>query len=230
MKAIILAAGKSTRLLPLTKDIPQCLLKVYNKTILEEQIESLKSSGINDIVVIIGYLSEKVEEFCKKKGIKTLFNPFFEVSGMAMSLWVAKEELKKGFIFLYSDVLFDAKIIQDLLTDKTDICLAIKKNGLREEAEKVIEKQGIIKRITKSKLDKENGEFIGIAKFSPNGTTKLIKELNNLAKKDLNISFISALDNLINKGEEINACDIKDAKFIDIDFPEDLEKAKKLFE
>ena len=111
MKAIILAAGKATRLLPLTKDTPQCMLKVGKKTILERQIELIKKSGIDDITVITGYLSEKVEKFCKKLGIKTLFNPFYEVSGMAMTLWAAKDELKDGFIFLYSDVLFDLKII-----------------------------------------------------------------------------------------------------------------------
>ena len=66
MKAIILAAGKATRLLPLTKDTPQCMLKIGKKTILERQIELIKSSGIDDITVITGHLSEKVENLCKK--------------------------------------------------------------------------------------------------------------------------------------------------------------------
>lgn len=230
MKAIILAAGKATRLLPLTKDTPQCMLKVGNKTILEIQLENLKKAGIKDVIVITGYLSEKVEKFCKDLGVKTLFNPFYEVSGMALTLWTAKEELKKEFIFFYSDVLFDSKIIQGLLKNKSEICLVIKKEGLREEAEKVIEKEGLIKRISKAKIEEENGEFIGIVKFSNVGVKKLSKELNNIAKINLNASFIDVINGLIKKGVIITAYDIKNVQFVDIDFPEDIEKAKKIFQ
>jgi choline kinase len=229
MKAIILAAGKATRLLPLTKDTPQCMLKIGKKTILETQIQSLNESGIKDITVITGYLSEKVEKFCKELKIKTLFNPFYEGSGMALTLWVAKEELKQGSILLYSDILFDSNIIAGLSENKGNICLAIKKGELREEAEKVIEHDGIIKNVSKTKEDKENGEFIGITKFSAIGAKELIEELNNIAKIDLNTNFIKVMDNIIRKGQVIAAYDIKDASFIDIDFPEDLEKAEKLF-
>ena len=229
MKAIILAAGKATRLLPLTKDTPQSLLKIGKKNILENQIERLKKCGVENIVVITGYLSERVEKFCEKLRIKTLFNPFYEVSGMALTLWVAKEELKDGFILLYSDVLFELKIIDGLLKNKGDICLAIKKDELREEAEKIVEEDGIIKSISKTEEGAENGEFIGVAKFSSIGAKKLIGEVNNVAKINLNINFIEVIDNIIKKGEVVTAYDIKDASFIDIDFSKDLEKAEKLF-
>ena len=116
-----------------------------------------------------------------------------------------EEELKEGFIFLYSDVLFNSKIINGILKNEGDICLAIKKDGLREEAEKVIENNGLIGNISKNKIEGENGEFIGIAKLSKEGSKKLIEELNATAKENLNASFI------------------------DIDFPEDLKKAEKLF-
>ena len=229
MKAIILAAGKSTRLLPLTKDKHQCMLKVGGKTILEKQLNLLKGAGVEDITVVTGYQSVEVEELCKRLEIKTLFNPFYGVSGMALTLWVAKEELRNGFIFLYSDVLFDSGIIKGLLEVKGDICLAIKKNSLREEAEKVIETEGTIKGVTKLDDAEGNGEFIGIAKLSPAGAEKLIWELNIIAKANLNSSFIGSVDSLIKKGETVTAFDIKDAQFIDMDFPEDLEKAEALF-
>jgi choline kinase len=229
MKTIIIAAGKATRLLPLTKDTPHCLLKVGGKAILDKLVEYIKKSGVSDITVITGHLSEKVERYCKSIGVKTLFNPFYDVSGMALTLWVAKDELKEGFIMLYSDVLFDPKIMSSLLKNKGDICLAIKKDGLREEAEKVVEKDGLIKDVSKVSKEKENGEFIGIAKFSDLGAKKFIEELDNIAKADLGASFIYVVDNLIKKGEKIAAYDIGAAQFIDIDFPDDLEKAEKLF-
>lgn len=229
MKAIILTAGKATRLLPLTKDTPQCLLRVNNMTILELQIEYLKKAGISDITVITGHLSDKVEEFCKALKIKTLFNPFYKVSGMALTLWIAKEELREGFIFLYSDLLLDSKAVKGLLENKGEICLAIKKDGIREEAEKVVEKEGLIESISKAQTGVENGEFVGIAKFSKIGAKKLIDELNEIAKININSSFIDTIESIIEKNQRIDAYDIKDMRFIDIDFPEDIKKAEELF-
>ena len=231
MKVIILATRKATRLLPLTKDTPQCLLKVGDKTILERQVENLKKLGLEDITVITGHLSKEIEKCKEELKIKTLFNPFYEVSWMALALWLVQKELKEGFIFLYSDVLFDPNIIQNLLKSEEDICLSIKKKRIvvREEAEKVVVKEGIVTNISKNRTDEENGEFIGIAKFSSAGADKLIAELNQTAKTNLNASLIEVIDNLIKKGETVTARDIDDASFVDIDFPKDLEKAKELF-
>lgn len=229
MKAIILAAGKATRLLPLTKDTPQCLLKVGEKTILELQIQTLKKAGIEEIIVVTGHLSDKVERFCDQKKVKFLYNPFYEVSGMAASLWVAKQEMKDDFIFLYSDILFEATTLEELIKKQTDICLAIKKNGLRDEAEKVTEKDDLITNIGKAKTEKDNGEFIGLAKFSKSGSEKLIKILDKKVKQNLNTTFIELISELINKEEVVNSCDIKNSNFIDIDFPEQIEEAKKIF-
>jgi len=229
MKAIILAAGKATRLLPFTKDSPQCLLKIGQKTILERQIEFLKKGGIEEITIITGYLSEKIEKISNSLAIKTLFNPFYDVSGMALTLWIAKEELKRGFIFLYSDILLDPKLVKGLLENRGDICLAIKKDGIREEAEKVIEKDGYLESISKIKRSRENGEFVGIAKFSEIGAKKLIVELDRIAEININSSFIDVIEGLINKNERINTYDIKNMQFVDIDFPADLKKAEELF-
>lgn len=227
MKAIILAAGKSPRLLPLTKDIPQPLLQINNKTILDLQIENLRRAGVDDISIVGGYLSDKLKGFGKEA--KILFNPFYEVSGIAASLWSVKDELKNGFIILYSDILFDFEIIKELSEVKEDICLAIKKNGLRDEAEKVVEENGLIKSITKNPAEKENGEFVGIIKFSAKGAEKMIKELESVLKDNLSASLIAIIGSLIKKGETVFSYDIKNARFIDIDFPEDLEQAKKLW-
>ncbi len=229
MKAIILASRKATRLLPLTKDTPQCLLKVGSKTILEHQVEFLRAAGIKEIVVITGYLADKVQTQCNILKIKGVFNPFYAVSNMSMALWIAKEELREGFIFLYSDILFDSKIVDNLLKQEGDICLAIKKDGFREEAEKVVETEGVIVEISKEHMFGENGEFIGIAKLSDRGAKKLIAALENMSKQTINSTLIESLSRLIKRGEVVSAYDIgKNVLFVDIDFPEDLKKAEEL--
>lgn len=231
MKVIILSAGKSTRLLPLTKDIHQSLLMVGGKTIIERQIESLAGAGvkINDIIVVTGYLSQKLEKLCQASGIKTLFNPFYNISGTSASLWAAKSETEDGFMFCYSDILFDQEIIKGLLNNSSETCLAIKKDGLRTESERVVEEGGTAKRISKAKLEKENSEFVGIAKFSKTGGKKIVHELENALRENIETSFIEVIDRLIKSGETVTTYDIGDSRFVDIDFSEDLTKAAELF-
>lgn len=228
MKTIILAAGKAPRLLPLTKDTPQCLLRVKGKPILQHQIEAIRNAGIRDIDVICGYKADKVEAFCKKMGINTHLNPFYAVSGMAMTLWVARDMLKDGFILLYSDILFQPKTVSGLLAKKGDVCIAMKRDGLREEAEKVTERKGAITGISKVGGSGENGEFIGMVRFSKKGAKKAAEKLTEMAKSDLSGSVIGMIGNMIKDGSAVAAYDIGDARFVDIDFPEDLKKAEKL--
>ena len=231
MKTIILSAGKSTRLQPLTKNTPQSLLRVGQKTIIEKQIDGLVQADIKkeDILVITGHLSDKLEKFCSGLGVETIFDPFYDVSGIAASLWSIRSEEKKGFLFLYSDVLFDPLIVKDLLAKNGDICLALKKDNPRAEAEKVINEAGFIKEIGKTKLEMANSEFIGIAKFSSIGAEKFIKATEGLLKKSLAVSFINVVNSLIQKGEIVTACDVGNSRFVDIDFPSDLERAIKFF-
>ncbi|MFH2021115.1 MAG: phosphocholine cytidylyltransferase family protein [archaeon] len=228
MKAIILAAGKATRLLPLTKENPQSLLLVGRKTILEHQIDALRNAGIKEIIIVTGYLSKKIEEFCKHKDVIIQFNPFYEVSGMVHSLWVAREYISGDMILLYSDLLFDTEIVSGLSRQKGDICLAIKKNGIREEAEQVFESGGFIKKIGKSMAD-ANGEFVGLSKFSIGGSKKLILEMNNISKMNLYSSFINILGRIIESDGKILSYEIGISHFVDIDFPVDLTKARKIF-
>ncbi|MFH1173775.1 MAG: phosphocholine cytidylyltransferase family protein [archaeon] len=230
MKVIILASGKSTRLLPLTKETPQCLLRIKGKEILTHQLAHLKKAGMQDILVVCGYLADKVETFCKGIRVKTALNPFYDISGLAMSLWVVKDELKHGFLMVYSDVVFDPAIIEGVMKHKGDIYLAIQKNRPREEAEKVIEEKGVLRRMTKKKVPEGNGEFVGIARFSEKGAKLLLDELHAVAKKNIAASLIEVIDTLIRKGITVRAYDIKDADYVDIDFPADIKRAIDIFE
>jgi len=227
MKAIIIAAGKATRLLPLTEKTPQCMLKIKGKTILEHQINMLKTGGIKDITVICGYKADKVESFCNEQGIKTILNPFYDVSGIAMTLWIAKEELDDSLI-IYSDILFNPEIVSEMIKQKGDICIAIKKDGIREEAEKVVENNGIVESISKEMTPKVNGEFTGMIKLSKRGSKDVTEKINNVAKVKLNCTLIEIIDGLIADNKKISAYDIRNSIFIDIDFPKDLEKAETM--
>ena len=72
MKAIILAAGLGTRLRPMTENTPKALVKVNQKPLVEYQIEYLKERGIDDIIIVVGYLKEQfdyLKEMCIRDSI-----------------------------------------------------------------------------------------------------------------------------------------------------------------
>ena len=61
-RAIILAAGKGLRLLPLTSTVPKCLAVVGGRTILENALIQLRSVGVEEVVLVVGHLKERIME------------------------------------------------------------------------------------------------------------------------------------------------------------------------
>ena len=112
MKAVIMAGGKGTRIASITKDeIPKPMLTIGNKTILEHQIDCLKKSQIDEIIIVIGHLGEKIKNYFNdgsKLGIKITY---FEEDpdkplGTAGSLYYLKEKIKEDFVLVFGDVFF----------------------------------------------------------------------------------------------------------------------------
>lgn len=120
MRAIILAAGIGYRLLPLTKEIPKCMVRVAGKTILQSAIDSLVANGIDDIVIVVGYKKEMIKAFLfetYEDRIEFTFveNDIYDTTNNIYSLWLAVDYFDDDIILLESDIVFEQKIIADLL-------------------------------------------------------------------------------------------------------------------
>lgn len=109
--AVIQAGGKGTRLRTLTNDkIPKPLLKINGKPMLEWQIENLIRYGIKEIVIIIGHLGEKIQEYFgtgEKWKIDIAYIEEEKPLGSAGALCYLKDRRKKDFLFIFGDVMFD---------------------------------------------------------------------------------------------------------------------------
>lgn len=115
MQAIIMAGGKGTRLLEITKDeIPKPMAPVAGKPILQWQVETLCANGITDIIMVVGHLGECIEEFFKKGtafGVKITY--FHEPSplGTAGALPEIVQDLTdEDFLLVFGDVIFNIDI------------------------------------------------------------------------------------------------------------------------
>src|SRR4051812_14747493 len=95
-KAIILSAGKGSRLLPLTEDRPKCLIELSGRSLLEWQIDALKANGVGEIVVVTGFRDDLVDAVvARHPGTRTLFNPFYHVADNLGSVWLARAEFDR---------------------------------------------------------------------------------------------------------------------------------------
>ena len=106
MKAIILAAGLGTRLRPMTDNTPKALIKVKDKPLVEYQIEFLKEKGIDEIIVVVGYLYEQFDYLKEKYNVELVFNDKYAEYNNFYSLYLVKEKLADSYVIDADNYLF----------------------------------------------------------------------------------------------------------------------------
>ena len=106
MRAIILAAGLGTRLRPMTDNTPKALIKVKGKPLVEYQIEFLKEKGIDEIIVVVGYLHEQFDYLKEKYNVELVFNEKYAEYNNFYSLYLVKEYLADSYVIDADNYLF----------------------------------------------------------------------------------------------------------------------------
>lgn len=96
--AVILAAGASTRFIPLSLERPKGLFEVKGEKLIERQIKQLRDAGIKNITVVLGYKKEMFYYLEDKFGVKLIFNDAFNIKNNIESLYLARKELKNTYI------------------------------------------------------------------------------------------------------------------------------------
>ncbi|KGM96555.1 CTP--phosphocholine cytidylyltransferase [Clostridium botulinum] len=133
MRAIILAAGKGTRLRPLTENIPKPLVKVNGKPIIERQIECLIEKGIQEIIIVTGYLAEQFNYIQKKYdyiNIKLVHNENYDKFNNIYTMYLVKEYLKDTYV-LDGDIYINRNFIKSNIKEST--YFGINKNNFQDE-------------------------------------------------------------------------------------------------
>ena len=234
MKAVLLVAGRSTRLYPLTLDKPKCLLEVGGKTLLEHQLDALAAVGIDELVLVTGYLSEmieaKIDEIRPRYPfpVKFVFSPDFAKTNNLHSLWAAKDELDgEDFLCLHADVLFHPGILQKAAADPRDIVLVAEPAILQETMKLQLDGDRVTSVGKHISMKEADGTFPGIAKFSAAGGQKLFAEMATLLETDMNAYFTFAAESLIKKGTEVQASFTGGLPWIEIDIEAELKEAEK---
>ena len=240
MKAIILSAGKSSRLKELTKNLPKACLSINKEdSVLSRMLKILDRKGFDEAIIVVGYAAEAVREFSSKiskqlNDLKLSFlnNDDFENKDNIYSVHLVSSLLDNQTLVFNSDIVFDERIL--------DIAIKRLKNGksflmiddsktLVDEDMKVIVKNKRIEQISKS-LDNTSsqGEYIGIMHINESDRAvyaDMLKELIEAA--DVKRHYEYALNKVLDKIELV-AESTQAYEWTEIDTLEDLERARGL--
>jgi len=236
MKAIILAAGCGSRLNPLSKNTPKCLLKIDGvNRLIDFQVRPLIKNKIQDIVVVVGFRSEQIINYLKRKYPRANFmfihNPDFLNTGAAYSMWLAQRHLTGPFLYLNSDVLCDPLIIKKIISHPKSSATAFQKIPWNKEAVNIVtdEKNEITEIGKHISPQNSTGEFIGVTKIGKIFAKHLMGSLEYLIKNDAKKAFCVDAINLAIKTHrsKMFALDISDLAAIEIDYPKDLRRARR---
>lgn len=120
MKAIILAAGASRRFGDYLQGKPKCLLRLAGATLIERQVAQLAGAGVNEIVLVKGYEAAQINV----PGARVYLNQDYERTNMVHSLFRALEEINGDVLIAYADILYEERIIRELLASNHPITVA----------------------------------------------------------------------------------------------------------
>ena len=236
MKAIILSAGHGRRLLPMTAEIPKCLLDIHGRTVVEWQIDHLLENSINDITVVVGYGADKVDALLKGRyspqQVRTLYNPFFDVADNLATVWMVRGAMTGDFVLLNGDTLFEPSVLRHLLDSPARPITLARDHKSRYDSDdmKVCLDGNRLVRIGKDlESDVVDGESIGMLLFREQGS-RLFKdavEQTMRSPEALKQWYLSVIDQLASQGH-VWSQSIHGLQWGELDYPVDLDKALKM--
>jgi choline kinase len=235
-KAIILSAGQGSRLGHLTDDRPKCLIDFGGRTLLDRQLDTLAANGVAEAVVVTGFRDELVEEALARRSggpkVRTVYNPFYKVADNLGSLFMARDELAGDCLVWNGDTLVDDRLMALVVANhRSGICVTIdRKPGYdADDMKVVVGEDGRLKAIGKRISKGVNGESIGLLAFRGDGAGRFCEaiERDMRTPEGTTIWYLRVIHHLAEMSE-VWTFDISGEQWGEVDFPEDVERARAL--
>lgn len=237
MHTIILSAGQGRRLLPLTATTPKCLLHVGGKTVLQWQIDTLVSCGIERITVVVGFGAALVEAVVRGYraiglNIDTVENVRYTQTDNLVSCWVARRRMDSDFILLNGDTLFEEEVVHRLLmSPSAPVSVAVsRKDAYDADDMKVMCEGSVLLRVGKDLPPQHtDGESIGMSLFRGEGPAEFRKALKTALDEPQGVKrwYLSAINEMAKRGL-VRIASVQGLQWAEIDYAHDLEKADDL--
>lgn len=228
MKALLLAAGRGTRISRHIEGKPKCTVPLGNgRTLIQHSVELLRRKGIQDISIALGYQGQVIRDLFKGDSIKFIENPFFDVTNSIASLWFAREELRDAnhFIIMNGDVYLSEEAMDCVLQEHRSPVLFYD-TSRREEADYKLFCEGdyIVKYGKQLTLDETSGEYVGCATFSAEFLPIFVKRLEELIREQKHGMWWEDVLYSMSAERPVFAKDLSGAFWAEVDYVEDYER------
>ena len=238
MKAIILAAGRGSRMQGLSEAQPKCLTRLGDRPLLEWQLGALRQAGITETAVVKGYRGELLE----RPDLYGFENPRWAQTNMVMSLWQARAWLESGpCIVSYGDIVYAPDVVRALIRAEGDLLISYDRDWqalwearfvdpLADAESFQLDVGGRLTDIGRKVTDPAEiqGQYMGLLRFTPAGWAQVSAWLETLpqATRD-RLDMTGLLQQLLGQGVQIGAVPIEGG-WTEIDSETDLETARRL--
>lgn len=236
-KAIILSAGQGSRLLPLTAELPKCLIELSGKTLIAWQIDALFANGVTDIHVVTGFMSDKVEAELARLArpglaLTVVFNPFYKVADNLASCWMARDAMQGDFLILNGDTLVSQEIVVAVVRGAAwPIAVTVDiKPGYDSDDMKVEREGERLLAIGKTlSAERSNAESIGFLAFTSEGAALFRDTVAAFMKTPAGIEnwYLKIVDSLAATGK-VGTVSIEGHGWAEVDFLNDVDAAEQL--
>lgn len=185
MKAIILAAGRGSRMKNLTDERPKCLVELRGKALLDWQLEALRAAGITEIAIVTGYK----RELLANRGLIEFHNARWAETNMVSSLACAQDWLQaEPCIVSYSDIFYSPAAVQSMMTCEASLAVTYDPNWLElwtqrfgdplldAETFRLTPEHTLAEIGNKpTSVDEVQGQYMGLLRFTPEGWTEVLR-------------------------------------------------------
>lgn len=233
MKAIILAAGVGKRLAHAADARPKCLLQVGGRSLLDRTLVALDAAGVHEAVIVVGYRAERIraEVGTRSAGVDVRYvhNPRYE-QGAILSLWSARAELDTDVLVMDADVLFPVRLLQRLVRSPQPNCFLLDAGSVNTgEEQMLLTRGGRVETIVRGGSGDYDviGESVGFLKVGRADAPLLAAILeDHVARGHHEIEHEETFPDFLAQ-RRVGFEPVDDLPWTEIDFPEDLEAAKR---
>ncbi len=230
MNYVIPAAGMGTRMGARENPLPKCLIRIGAETLLERLIRQIRTFDNNAAIYIVaGFKNEAVAGHAR--GCQIIVNPFFDITGINASLWFAREGFTDAVTVIHGDIVFSDILIRDMLACGHASYMGYDSSILDPKELNVRVADGRIERFG-VKFAGYSGAYTGVIRFKREHARLFAGLLDKRMQRGFNekrtyyFQFIRAMLN--DHGADIRAFDFAGYGWAEIDYLQDIDRARRL--
>ena len=239
MKAIILAAGRGSRMKDLTDERPKCLVELRGKALLDWQLEALRAAGIREIAIVTGYK----RELLANRGLVEFHNARWAETNMVSSLACAQDWLEaEPCIVSYSDIYYSPPAVVSLIASHATLAVTYDPNWLElwtkrfgdplldAETFRLTPEHTLAEIGNKPKTVVEvQGQYMGLLRFTPAGWAEVVRIRSDLTSDQCDkMHMTGTLQKVIEYGRVAIAAIPYTGQWCEFDSADDLSKSEQL--